>query len=517
MWPECGEWLALRGGAGAELCSRRGRCALARQARGWPRRARARLASVVQANRPVGAAAAGSCATAGAGRRLRERRGESRAGGRCAARACSVEALSRPRAAADGRGLAAGGCARATSRRRGHPRGRTGVPGRPQRHAHRRATPRTGSAGRALGHRRRHSRSGSSPTRSTGRARGGRLAGDRRPAAARRRGSRRSPAVGRTKGGRWRRSSTTPRPEFRRSCSPADRAAARRPVSASIDALVAPARRSSRRHRLPDRAVLPGRHRRPGGGPGEGDGSGVFVSAGNQARQSWEGTSPRSGSRLNDFDPGAATDTRQTVATVPTGRQLSGLRAVGRPVRGRRPTTSRSTSTTPTRTRSSGPSTATTCVSGIPSGVRPSPRRGQPVRHGNPAWRGRGRPRLKWIASGSSTGALPAEYADAQGDRPGRRVGPRRARRWPPSGRRRGPGHHRGIQLARSDRDPYLDKDGNRLATPDVRPKPDIAGADGVATAIDNRGPDSTHSSGRARRRRARPAWPHWCGRPSRR
>ena len=38
----------------------------------------------------------------------------------------------------------------------------------------------------------------------------------------------------------------------------------------------------------------------------------------------------------------------------------------------------------------------------------------------------------------------------------------------------------------------YLDKDGNRLATPDVRPKPDLAGADGVAVSsgFDTGSPD---------------------------
>ena len=38
----------------------------------------------------------------------------------------------------------------------------------------------------------------------------------------------------------------------------------------------------------------------------------------------------------------------------------------------------------------------------------------------------------------------------------------------------------------------YLDKDGNRLATPEVRPKPDLAGADGVAVSsgFDTGSPD---------------------------
>ena len=66
-------------------------------------------------------------------------------------------------------GLAAGGCARAGRGARGHPRGRTRLPGRPQRHAHREGdAAHHGPAGpRARPNRRRHRRSGSSPTRST--------------------------------------------------------------------------------------------------------------------------------------------------------------------------------------------------------------------------------------------------------------------------------------------------------------------------------------------------------------
>ena len=65
----------------------------------------------------------------------------------------------------------------------------------------------------------------------------------------------------------------------------------------------------------------------------------------------------------------------------------------------------------------------------------------------------------------------------------------------------------------------YLDKDGNRLATPEVRPKPDLAGADGVAVSsgFDTGPRTSTPSSARAPRRRARPVWRRSSGRRSRR
>ena len=64
------------------------------------------------------------------------------------------------------------------------------------------------------------------------------------------------------------------------------------------------------------------------------NGTAYLVAAGNRARQSWEGTFTPVG-LLNDFDPGAATDTRQTVATVPERPAAQRLRAVGRPVWGR--------------------------------------------------------------------------------------------------------------------------------------------------------------------------------------
>src|SRR6185503_8495781 len=54
------------------------------------------------------------------------------------------------------------------------------------------------------------------------------------------------------------------------------------------------------------------------------DGAAYIVSAGNRARQSWEGVfTPLGDPELNDFDPGPTLDTRQTVATVPSGRSLS--------------------------------------------------------------------------------------------------------------------------------------------------------------------------------------------------
>ena len=52
------------------------------------------------------------------------------------------------------------------------------------------------------------------------------------------------------------------------------------------------------------------------------NGVAYLVSAGNRARQSWEGVFTPVGG-LNDFDPGPGTDTRQTVATLPSGQSLT--------------------------------------------------------------------------------------------------------------------------------------------------------------------------------------------------
>ena len=55
------------------------------------------------------------------------------------------------------------------------------------------------------------------------------------------------------------------------------------------------------------------------------NGTAYFVSAGNRARQSWEGTFTPSASTPaeNDFDTGPGEDRRQTVAAVPAGQSLS--------------------------------------------------------------------------------------------------------------------------------------------------------------------------------------------------
>jgi len=98
---------------------------------------------------------------------------------------------------------------------------------------------------------------------------------------------------------------------------------------------------------------------------------------------------------------------------------------------------------------------------------------------------GTGTPHLKWIANGAFTGSLPAEFAPAPAIDPD--ASSARGALTVAAVRHNDAGldtvesfSSRGPTITR-----YFDKDGNRLATPDVRLKPDLAGADGVATTTD--------------------------------
>ena len=99
---------------------------------------------------------------------------------------------------------------------------------------------------------------------------------------------------------------------------------------------------------------------------------------------------------------------------------------------------------------------------------------------------GSGTPRLRWIGNGAFTGALPAEYPGTSGG-----IDPDAASARGALAVAAVRQNDVGLDTVESfsSRGPtvtrYLDKDGVRLATPDVRLKPDLAGADGVATTID--------------------------------
>ncbi|MET0510226.1 MAG: S8 family serine peptidase [Thermoleophilaceae bacterium] len=216
------------------------------------------------------------------------------------------------------------------------------------------------------------------------------------------------------------------------------------------------------------------------------NGTAYLVSAGNRARQSWEGvfTPGAVVTAENDFDPSAAEDRRQTIATVPNGQQLSIF------VQWEDPVGAVTNDFALDFYNANTSAFIGTINSGVATGV---PSEGATL-NGGPGGTtfamairrvsGTGTPHLKWIANGSFTGSLPAEYPgtsgaidpDASSARGAITVAAVRhsdvGLNTPESYSSRGPTITR-----------YFDKDGNRLATPDVRLKPDLAGADGVATS----------------------------------
>jgi hypothetical protein len=223
------------------------------------------------------------------------------------------------------------------------------------------------------------------------------------------------------------------------------------------------------------------------------NGTAYFVSAGNRARQSWEGSFTPVG-LLNDFDPGAATDTRQTVATVPAGQQLSVFVQWDDPFGAATndfaldfydANTSAFIATVDSNDVGSGVPSENAALNGGGSGKSFA----MEIRR----VAGSGTPRLRWVAHGAFTGSLPAEYPGTSGGIDPDAASARGALtvaavrhsdvglNTPESFSSRGPTVTR-----------YLDKNGVRLASPDVRLKPDLAGADGVSTTVDGTvgGPD---------------------------
>jgi subtilisin family serine protease len=217
-------------------------------------------------------------------------------------------------------------------------------------------------------------------------------------------------------------------------------------------------------------------------------GTAYLVSAGNRARQSWEGVfTPSSVPAENDFDPGAGEDRKQTIATVPAGQSLSVFVQWDDPIGAvtndfvldfyNANTNAFIGSAPDANNIATGQPRESATLNGGGSGTTfaMSIRRvaGTDNRH------------LKWIANGSFTGALPAEFTPAQAIDPD--ASSARGALTIAAVRQNDAGldtvesfSSRGPLVTR-----YLDKDGNRLATPDVRQKPDLAGADGVATTPD--------------------------------
>jgi hypothetical protein len=219
------------------------------------------------------------------------------------------------------------------------------------------------------------------------------------------------------------------------------------------------------------------------------NGTAYFVSAGNRARQAWEGTFTPSASNPaeNDFDPGAGEDRRQTITTIPASQKLSIFVQWGEPFGAVTDDFALDFYDASTLAFI-GTSDDNDLASGIPGEAVTLTAGGTPLNVAMVIRRvaGSGAPRLRWVANGSHTGALPAEHsvnaqaidpdaASARGalavaavkhDEPGNDT--------PESFSSRGPSVSRLFSPA-----------GAPLPSPDVRAKPDIAGADGVATTTD--------------------------------
>jgi hypothetical protein len=213
-----------------------------------------------------------------------------------------------------------------------------------------------------------------------------------------------------------------------------------------------------------------------------------LVSAGNRARQSWEGTfTPSTSSPTeNDFDTGPGDDRRQTIATVPAGQSLSIFVQWAEPVGA--VTDDFALDFYDANTLAFiGTIDTNNITTGLPAEAA--------TLNGGGAGRtfalairrvsGTGNPPLKWIGNGSFSGSLPAEFPaapaidpDAASARGALAVAAVRhsdaGLDTPESFSSRGPTVTR-----------YFGPTGNTLATPDVRAKPDVAGADGVATTTD--------------------------------
>ncbi len=211
-------------------------------------------------------------------------------------------------------------------------------------------------------------------------------------------------------------------------------------------------------------------------------GAAYFVSAGNQARQSWEGTfTPVGSPAQNDFDPGPGQDLRQTVATVPAGDSLTLVLQWAEPW-GHASTDFAldvfdGSSATPDFTVNSD-----NIATGIPMESVTLTNSGSSSAAVSIAIRrvaGSGTPLMKWLADGDF-GIFTPEYANSDAIQPdaasARSAITVAANRFDRAGTVE-PFSSRGPSVTH-----LFDAAGNPAV--DVRPKPDVAGADGVSTSL---------------------------------
>jgi hypothetical protein len=217
------------------------------------------------------------------------------------------------------------------------------------------------------------------------------------------------------------------------------------------------------------------------------NGTAYFASAGNRARQSWEGNyTPASDPTKNDFNPGGTEDTVQTVVAIPDGGTLQLVLQWAQPVGAVTTNLDLDLYQEPNETAPLVSSSSNNITTGLPiENVQVSNNTGsaKTVAIGIRRVAGTGTPLMKWIAftnfgtfttieHDTASQAINPDAASARGSLAVAAVD------------EADPGHDTAEDF--SSRGPTVtrrfDASGNPVT--DNRQKPDIAGADGVSTSV---------------------------------
>jgi Subtilase family len=210
-------------------------------------------------------------------------------------------------------------------------------------------------------------------------------------------------------------------------------------------------------------------------------GAAYFVSAGNQARQSWEGTfTPVGTPAQNDFDPGPGQDVRQTIASVPANAALTLVLDWAEPWGHASTDFAIDVFNEDTATKI-GTINSDNIASGIPMEGFTFPNGSSPTTISIAIRRvaGTGTPAMKWIADGDFVFA--PEHA-TNSDAIGPDAASARSAITVAANRFNTPGTVEPFSSRGPSVTHLFDAAGN--PTVDVRPKPDVAGADGVSTSL---------------------------------
>jgi hypothetical protein len=218
------------------------------------------------------------------------------------------------------------------------------------------------------------------------------------------------------------------------------------------------------------------------------NGVAYFVSAGNRARQSWEGTyTPGSTASQNNFATSGAEDLRQTLFTIPPGQSaFIGLQWA-------EPWGAASTDMAidvyqlPNETTPAFSTTTNNLTTGLPvdaTGISNPTASALTVSIGIHRVAGTGAPFMKWIANTGFGGFTPehdtaSEAIDPDGASARGSLAVAAVRHSDPGNNTAESFSSRGPSVTR-----LFSPAGARLASPDVRLKPDLAAADGVSTSV---------------------------------